>query len=177
MASKRPFLEEDFSCPICCSVFSNPVLLPCGHSGCRECVESYWRVKKFKECPLCRKVSLTKPPPNLALRNLCQAFLDYQKQLEEICEEHQEKLSVFCCVDEQLVCERCRDSDEHRDHTFRPIFEVAEEKKVLCIGFVDKNVDFPPNFKRPMTLCAYCRSNFRVNKRVPAVFLINYFTL
>ncbi|KAI7812055.1 hypothetical protein IRJ41_022329, partial [Triplophysa rosa] len=128
-ASKRLFLEEDFSCPICCSVFSNPVLLLCGHSGCKECIENYWRVKKLKECPLCRKVSITKPPPNLALRNLCHAFLDYQKQLEELCEVHHEKLSLFCDDDEQLVCERCRDFGEHKYHTFRPICEVAEENK------------------------------------------------
>lgn len=137
MASKRPFLEEDFSCPICCSVFSDPVLLLCGHSGCKECIENYWRVKKLKECPLCRKVSITKPPPNLALRNLCHAFLDYQKQLEELCEVHHDKLSLFCDDDEQLVCERCRDFGEHKFHTFRPICEVAEENKVLiCIIFI-----------------------------------------
>ncbi|XP_056596612.1 E3 ubiquitin-protein ligase TRIM35-like [Triplophysa dalaica] len=131
MASKRPFLEEDFSCPICCSVFSNPVLLLCGHSGCKECIENYWKVKKLKECPLCRKVSITKPPPNLALRNLCHAFLDYQKQLEELCEVHHDKLSLFCDDDERLVCERCRDFGEHKFHTFRPICEVAEENKIF----------------------------------------------
>ncbi|XP_057186487.1 nuclear factor 7, ovary-like [Triplophysa rosa] len=142
MASKRLFLEEDFSCPICCSVFSNPVLLLCGHSGCKECIENYWRVKKLKECPLCRKVSITKPPPNLALRNLCHAFLDYQKQLEELCEVHHEKLSLFCDDDEQLVCERCRDFGEHKYHTFRPICEVAEENKVHKLEKDERHAKF-----------------------------------
>ncbi|XP_057186488.1 E3 ubiquitin-protein ligase TRIM35-like [Triplophysa rosa] len=129
MASKRHFFEEDFSCSICCSVFSDPVVLPCGHSGCGACVENYWKVKGSRECPLCRKISANEPPLNLALRNLCTTFLDYKRYLEEQCEVHQKKLSVLCCDDGQLVCEVCRDSEEHRNHTCRPICEVAEEKK------------------------------------------------
>ncbi|KAA0724460.1 Nuclear factor 7, ovary [Triplophysa tibetana] len=131
MASKRHFFEEDFSCSICCGVFSNPVVLPCGHSGCGDCVENYWKVKGSRECPLCRKVSANEPPLNLVLRNLCTTFLDYKRYLEEHCEVHQKKLSVLCCDDGQLVCELCRDSEEHRNHTCRPICEVAEEKKII----------------------------------------------
>lgn len=144
MASKRHFFEEDFSCSICCGVFSDPVVLPCGHSGCGECVENYWKVKGSRECPLCRKVSANEPPLNLVLRNLCTTFLDYKRYLEERCEVHQKKLSVLCCDDGQLVCELCRDSEEHRNHTCRPICEVAEEKKVRMSVFINiEPVMFP----------------------------------
>lgn len=131
MALKRPFPEEDFLCPVCCGVFSDPVVLQCGHSGCKKCLDMYWSSKGSRECPLCRKVSANSPPFNTSLRNLCQTFLDYKHHLEEYCEVHQDVLRLYCCDDEQLVCERCRDSEEHRKHTCRPVGEVAEERKVL----------------------------------------------
>ncbi|XP_055049270.2 E3 ubiquitin-protein ligase TRIM35 [Misgurnus anguillicaudatus] len=129
MATKRHFAEEDFCCSVCRSVYSDPVLLPCGHSGCKECIQKYWATRASRHCPICRKVSVNNPPLNLALRNLCQSFLDYKRDLEEMCEAHQQKFSGFCCDDKTLVCDKCKDSDEHKNHTCRPIREVAEEHR------------------------------------------------
>ncbi len=138
MASKRPFSEEDFSCPVCCDIFSDPVLLQCGHSVCRCCIQQYWTTKGSRECPLCRKRSTTKNPPvNLALKNLSLAFLDYRGPSEELCEVHRERLSLFCLHDEALMCVVCRESHQHRNHACRPVSEIAEERKVtLCPGDV-----------------------------------------
>nr|XP_055048926.1 E3 ubiquitin-protein ligase TRIM35-like [Misgurnus anguillicaudatus] len=129
MATKRPFVDEDFCCPVCRCIYGDPVLLPCGHSGCKECIQNYWAIRESRDCPICRKASATDPPPNLALKNLCQSFLVYKRGLEEMCEVHQQKFSVFCCDDEKLICEFCRDLEEHRNHTCRPIREVAEEHR------------------------------------------------
>ncbi|XP_067250913.1 E3 ubiquitin-protein ligase TRIM35-like [Chanodichthys erythropterus] len=129
MASKRPFSEEDFMCPVCCDIFKDPVLLGCGHSLCRDCTHQYWAAKGSRECPLCRKRSTKNPPVNLALKNLCQTFLDYRGPSEELCEVHRERLSLFCLHDEQLVCVVCRESHEHKTHTCRPACELAEERK------------------------------------------------
>ncbi|XP_073703882.1 zinc-binding protein A33-like [Garra rufa] len=130
MASKRPFPEEDFTCPVCCDIFSEPVLLQCGHSVCKGCIKQYWTIKGSRECPLCRKRSATKNPPvNLALKNLSLAYLEYRGPLEEQCEVHRERLSLFCLHDEELMCVVCRESEQHRNHACRPVSEIAEGRK------------------------------------------------
>uniref|UniRef100_A0A673MZB3 Tripartite motif-containing protein 35-like n=2 Tax=Sinocyclocheilus rhinocerous TaxID=307959 RepID=A0A673MZB3_9TELE len=132
------FSDQHLSCPVCLHIFDDPVILPCGHSGCRACVEQYWRVKGERVCPVCREMSAANNPPlNLSLKNLCQVFLDHRRHLEELCEVHQEKRTLVCCDDEQLLCEICRQSEEHRNHTYRPIQEVAEELKGVLRSQLD----------------------------------------
>uniref|UniRef100_A0A8C6WK48 Nuclear factor 7, brain-like n=1 Tax=Neogobius melanostomus TaxID=47308 RepID=A0A8C6WK48_9GOBI len=116
--------ECDLSCSVCQDVFSDPVLLSCSHSFCRECLKTWWAQKPLKPCPLCnRRSSREDPPLNLALMNLC---LDYkQSSREAVCNEHSEKLKVYCFNDQRPVCLVCRDSEAHRNHTFKPIAEVA----------------------------------------------------
>ncbi|XP_052002474.1 zinc-binding protein A33 [Xyrauchen texanus] len=129
MASKRQFSDDDFTCPVCYDIFKNPVLLQCGHSVCGDCVKQYWRTKGSRECPLCRKRCTRNPPVNLALRSLCETFLHHKGPLEELCEVHREKLSLFCEDDQLLVCVTCQDSVQHITHTCHPISEAAEERK------------------------------------------------
>lgn len=93
---------------------------------------------------MCRKRTTNKNPPvNLALKNLCQAFLVYRGLSEELCEIHRERLSLFCLQDEQLVCLVCRESLEHKTHTCRPVSELTEERKVGHMMFSDLNPFLP----------------------------------
>ncbi|XP_026780196.2 zinc-binding protein A33 isoform X2 [Pangasianodon hypophthalmus] len=129
MASKRSFSEEDFTCPVCCDVFKEPVLLSCGHSACSSCVHRYWDIKRCRECPLCRKRSAINPTINLALKNLCQTFLEVRGDPETLCDIHGEKLKLFCVNDGQAACLVCRDSSKHLQHRFIPVDEAAAEQK------------------------------------------------
>ncbi|XP_053210400.1 uncharacterized protein LOC128394153 [Panonychus citri] len=59
------FLAEDITCPICMSVFKDPVTTKCRHTYCRECI-SEW-LARHQTCPLDKLVidlyaGLTKPP-------------------------------------------------------------------------------------------------------------------
>ncbi|XP_051960264.1 interferon-inducible GTPase 5-like [Xyrauchen texanus] len=73
MASKLS--EEDFSCPVCCDIFENPVVLSCNHNVCKKCIQKFWESKESKECPVCRRrSSMDLLPPNLALKRLCESF-------------------------------------------------------------------------------------------------------
>ncbi|KAK2861678.1 hypothetical protein Q5P01_001211 [Channa striata] len=130
--------ELDLSCPVCCDIFTNPVLLPCSHSFCRDCVQKWWREKQTRNCPVCKtKHLLWELPRNLALKNLCEAFLLERDRggsagSEDLCSEHLEKLKLFCQDHEQPVCVVCRDSKEHNNHRFRPVTEAARDhKKIL----------------------------------------------
>ncbi|XP_062391197.1 zinc-binding protein A33-like [Sardina pilchardus] len=131
MASKRSFIEGDFSCPVCCEVFKNPVLMECSHSVCEVCLHKFWETKGYRECPICRKrSSKSNPPLNLALRNLCETYLQEKSQKasagsEVLCSLHSERLKLFCLEDKQPVCLVCRDSREHKNHNFSPLIEVT----------------------------------------------------
>ncbi|XP_026052835.1 E3 ubiquitin-protein ligase TRIM39-like [Carassius auratus] len=136
MASRSSF-EEDLSCPVCCDLFINPVVLSCSHSVCEDCVHRFWKDKRRKECPVCRRSSKERPPVNLALKNLCET---YQQHLsrgpssgdEGVCGLHKEKLKLFCLDDQEPVCLVCRDSRKHTNHRFSPVDEaVMDNKEIL----------------------------------------------
>ncbi|KAM8738260.1 nuclear factor 7, brain-like [Acanthopagrus schlegelii] len=129
MASR---LEEDLCCPVCHDVFREPVVLSCSHSFCKDCLQRWWTERQTRECPLCkRRSSRYYPPLNLALKNLCETFLQDrdQRASENLCSRHSEKLKLFCLDHQQPVCLVCRDSEQHTDHRFRPIDEAARQHK------------------------------------------------
>ncbi|XP_030628251.1 nuclear factor 7, ovary [Chanos chanos] len=43
--------EEKLKCPICVDLFTEPVLLPCGHNFCRTCIRVVWNMDESKESP------------------------------------------------------------------------------------------------------------------------------
>ncbi|XP_019211816.1 nuclear factor 7, brain-like [Oreochromis niloticus] len=129
MASRS---EEDLCCPVCQEVFTDPVILSCSHSFCKDCLKRRWRERPTHECPVCnRRSSRSKPPSNLALKNLCESFLQErdQRASEALCSLHSEKLKLFCLDHQQPVCVVCRDSEKHTNHRFRPIDEAAQQHK------------------------------------------------
>ncbi|KAL6485279.1 hypothetical protein MHYP_G00073240 [Metynnis hypsauchen] len=129
------FSEEDLSCPVCCEIFKDPVILRCSHSVCKDCLQRFWETKGSKECLFCRRRSSNdQPPTNLALKNLCENFLKERSQRspagsENICSLHSEKLRLFCLDDLQPVCLVCQDSKIHTNHKFLPLQEAAVDYK------------------------------------------------
>ncbi|XP_063041144.1 zinc-binding protein A33-like [Engraulis encrasicolus] len=131
MASK---LEEDLTCPLCCDIYKDPVILTCAHSVCKACLQQFWEGKGSIECPYCRRKCSKGDVPNMALRNLCETFLQERSQRasagsEVLCSLHSEKLKLFCLDDKETVCLVCRDSKKHKNHNFSPIDEAALEHK------------------------------------------------
>ncbi|XP_059213210.1 E3 ubiquitin-protein ligase TRIM35-like [Centropristis striata] len=128
MASR---LEDDLCCSVCRDIFKDPVILSCSHSFCKDCLQSWWKEKQTKECPVCKRRSKGRPPRNLALKNLCESFLQErdQRASEALCSLHSEKLKLFCLDHQQPVCHICRDSEKHTNHKFRPINEAAQQHK------------------------------------------------
>ncbi|KAL4008788.1 hypothetical protein ACER0C_002640 [Sarotherodon galilaeus] len=129
MASRS---QEDLCCPVCQEVFRDPVILSCSHSFCTDCLKRWWRERPTHECPVCkRRSSKDNPPLNLALKNLCESFLQErdQRASEALCSLHSEKLKLFCLDHQQPVCVVCRDSEKHTNHRFRPINEAAQQHK------------------------------------------------
>uniref|UniRef100_A0A3Q3B793 Uncharacterized protein n=1 Tax=Kryptolebias marmoratus TaxID=37003 RepID=A0A3Q3B793_KRYMA len=127
--------EKDLSCVVCLDIFRHPLVLQCGHSICKDCLQSWWSEKQVHLCPLCKELSLSGDPPcNLALKNLCEDFLLKRKQkakggFEPLCDLHSEKLRLFCLDHQELICLVCRDSRGHRNHSFIPVNEAAQDHK------------------------------------------------
>ncbi|XP_074505957.1 nuclear factor 7, ovary-like [Sebastes fasciatus] len=129
MASR---LEDDLCCTVCHDIFKDPVILSCSHNFCKDCLQSWWTEKHVQDCPVCqRRSSKNVLPPNLALKNLCERFLQEraQRSSEALCSLHSEKLKLFCLDHQQPVCLVCRDSEKHTNHRFRPIDEAARLHK------------------------------------------------
>lgn len=47
---------ENTECPICLESPDDPVLTPCAHLLCRECLLSSWKTPLIGLCPICRKL-------------------------------------------------------------------------------------------------------------------------
>ena len=75
MAFSTSSLEDDLQCPVCCEVFTDPVVLDCSHSFCRFCLDAYWKDQPNRPCPVCRRHFPGRTPPaNLALRNIVEVY-------------------------------------------------------------------------------------------------------
>lgn len=128
-------VPEDLCCPACHDIFRDPVLLSCSHSFCKGCLQSWWGIKLPHDCPVCRAPSdRSDPPCNLALKNLCLAFLHERDRkaslgLEALCRVHSEKLKLFCLDHQQPICVVCRDANVHCGHRFKPIEEAAQDHR------------------------------------------------
>ncbi|XP_077180792.1 uncharacterized protein LOC143831585 isoform X2 [Paroedura picta] len=128
-------LQEELSCSICFECFKDPVSIHCGHNFCRECITSYWGIRKKKSfsCPRCRETGRKKIlNPNLELKNIAEIApkLQVAKEAGEVtCKKHQEPLKLFCKDDQTLICVVCDRSKEHRNHVVLPLEEAAQDYK------------------------------------------------
>ncbi|RVE70209.1 hypothetical protein OJAV_G00062630 [Oryzias javanicus] len=138
---------EDLTCSVCLNLFTEPVMLLCGHSFCRECITT--SLSSQQCCPQCRsevsmkKTSLT---TNHALKSLAERAKETKRIRKEsgtdsqvnesLCPEHEEKLKLFCVTDQQFVCLICRDGEKHEGHKFKPVREAAESLKMEVQGFL-----------------------------------------
>ncbi|KAM9468680.1 finTRIM family, member 86 isoform 1-T1 [Clarias gariepinus] len=70
MAASSCF-TEDFSCPVCLEILSDPATIPCGHTYCLQCIQKHWDKAAAKgkfSCPQCRQ--MFNPRPTLGRNNM-----------------------------------------------------------------------------------------------------------
>ncbi|XP_068129151.1 E3 ubiquitin/ISG15 ligase TRIM25-like isoform X2 [Hyperolius riggenbachi] len=147
-------LRKELDCSICLNVYTDPVMLKCGHNFCQLCID---RVLDSQEasgrysCPECREESRERPAlyRNITLRNILKNFLSTEPE--------QEESRVFCthCVDSPVLavksCLLCEASlcDKHlRVHSKSPEHVLCEPTSNL------ENRKCPVHKK---TLEYYCR--------------------
>lgn len=146
MAGRHSLPEVDLTCPICCEIFREPVVLKCSHSFCAACLRQYWTPGRSRDCPLCRAPSLDDPVPSLTLKNLCEAYVEDSEGLQEagagelycdpgeMCPSHGERLKLFCLLDKEPICVVCHTSRRHKQHDCCPVSEAVGDVKVDKCG-------------------------------------------
>ncbi|KAE8636989.1 hypothetical protein XENTR_v10003251 [Xenopus tropicalis] len=72
-------LRDELSCSLCLSIYTDPVMLPCGHNFCRGCIGGVLGTQEGSgaySCPECRAEYQERPalPGNRALGNIAETF-------------------------------------------------------------------------------------------------------
>lgn len=84
--TRAPFLEQieaPLICQICKDLYTAPLLAPCGHTFCSECIRRSSSVNR--ECPQCREnIVISGLKPNKALDEVCHVLKMHRRSLFEI---------------------------------------------------------------------------------------------
>ncbi|CAL8266493.1 unnamed protein product [Lota lota] len=134
-------LEEDLTCPICCSLFDDPRVLPCSHSFCKKCLEGMlegnrspvWR-PPFK-CPTCRKETPHNGINSLQINYSLRGIVEKYNRIRvlprmSLCKQHDgQPLNIFCATDLKLICGFCATTGTHKGHTFCALDEAYQQEK------------------------------------------------
>ncbi|KAM4632508.1 uncharacterized protein O3C94_019034 [Discoglossus pictus] len=124
-------LREELNCSICLSIYTDPVMLSCGHNFCQGCIGDVLDTQEGSgvyTCPECRAEYQERPAPqrNLKLCNIAKRFLSNHPE--------QEETEIFCTYCDSPVpaaktCLHCEASlcDKHlKKHSKSPEHVLME---------------------------------------------------
>ncbi|XP_040203923.1 E3 ubiquitin-protein ligase TRIM11-like [Rana temporaria] len=125
-------LRAELDCSICLNIYTDPVMLKCGHNFCQVCIDRVFDTQEGSgdySCPQCREEFQERPSMqrNITLRNITQRFLSAPQDSE--------KSGIFCtyCIHSSvpavkscLLCEASLCDDHLRVHSKSP-------EHVICV--------------------------------------------
>ncbi|KAK9536908.1 hypothetical protein VZT92_006661 [Zoarces viviparus] len=130
-------IAEVFRCFICMEKLRDARLCPhCSKLCCFSCIRR-WLTEQRAQCPHCRAPlqlrelvncrwaeEVTQQLDTLQLCNLTK----HEDNDKDKCENHLEKLSVFCWTCKKCICHQCALwGGMHGGHTFKPLVEIYEQ--------------------------------------------------
>ncbi|XP_053306967.1 E3 ubiquitin-protein ligase TRIM11-like [Spea bombifrons] len=152
-------LIEELTCSFCLSIYTDPVILTCGHSFCRVCIGDVLDTQEEGRysCPECRETFRTRPElrRSLRLRNIARSLFDTEPVLTmagiscsycitspvpasktcllceaSLCEEH---LRVHSKSAEHVLTEPTTSTDKRKCSVHREILKYYCTKDAVCI--------------------------------------------
>jgi len=178
-------LDDITECPICTEVYTDPRVLPCVHTYCLKCLETYSKDKQPGDelaCPLCRK-EFTLPsngvdglPKNFLIGKFLQvkemSSVESKTSLCEACSgdeesesEVQNVASVYCVECQMKLCQKCQRTHRKikltRSHNMVGIGDEASMETLYrstpsyCDQHQDKSIEIYC-FECKMAICMMC---------------------
>ncbi|CAN9501172.1 unnamed protein product [Ophioblennius macclurei] len=130
-------IAEVFRCFICMEKLRDARLCPhCSKLCCFSCIRR-WLTEQRAQCPHCRAPLQLRELVNcrwaeevtqqLDTLQLC-SLTKHEDNDKDKCENHYEKLSVFCWTCKKCICHQCALwGGMHGGHTFKPLVEIYEQ--------------------------------------------------
>ena len=122
-------------CAVCLEIYRDPKFLPCHHTFCAECVQSWADGYRGNEgtfpCPYCRKETSLPPGGVAALQSNFYFSTDDLKRAREgkLCVTHNQKeLEFFCVRCEEAICINCK-LTAHEAHQTQDLDKAVELRK------------------------------------------------
>ncbi|XP_048242893.1 E3 ubiquitin-protein ligase TRIM63-like [Haliotis rufescens] len=159
-------LESELTCSICLHIYQDPVVLPCMHSYCRECLKDLHSKSNEAEdlrgtpsktsntlsCPNCREITsfglegVGGLPKNFTLASVCESFKETSRQsptggYEPPKQTHSGQRSLYC-----LACQVIVKSGDvlstHRYHVTEDLETAAKKQQTklsTCVQELERN--------------------------------------
>jgi len=181
-ASQRSLVQDQIAdvteCSICTEIFTNPKILPCVHTFCLHCLETYGKDKTPGDqmvCPICRKEFVIPDggfphlPNNFFIGKVVEigklASAPTSKSLCALCSDDDEVLAELFCVDcEQNLCSRCgKGHKKSRFSQHHQIVELGGEPKSQELNLRNSYCDHHPGemikmfcYEDNVAICLIC---------------------
>ncbi|XP_075684257.1 E3 ubiquitin/ISG15 ligase TRIM25-like isoform X2 [Rhinoderma darwinii] len=111
------FLKMEMTCYVCSTIYTDPVILPCGHNFCSDCIKFHISTEGGSGiycCPECKQASKTKAP--LTVNTKLQSIVQNWKSVENhnclgeasctYCLEYPSPAVKICLHCECLLCNK-----------------------------------------------------------------------
>ncbi|XP_071481283.1 E3 ubiquitin-protein ligase TRIM56-like [Diadema antillarum] len=144
MATFHQISSHNLECPVCLTLFSQPKLLVCSHTFCKDCLERVFQAQPNPQtitCPVCREETpissgdVSKLQTNVSMNSLADE-VKTKSPTCTVCEMDEKSPAVSYCQDcGKYMCTSCERSHSNwkliSNHEVVPMSEVLSGKVPL----------------------------------------------